>query len=79
MFPCGVMAGVPGWCKIYRDYFEPILMDLVLFQYLYGGFDAQPIHTEFLEDDRAIFRVGVLPSLTFHSKILKKPCNFDRT
>jgi hypothetical protein len=35
------------------------LMDLVVFQYLYGGFDAWPINTEFLGDDRAIFRVGV--------------------
>jgi hypothetical protein len=34
-------------------------MDLIVFQYLYGGFDAWPINTEFLGDDRAIFRVGV--------------------
>ena len=28
-------------------------MDLVVFQYLYGGFDAWPMNTEFLGDDRA--------------------------
>jgi hypothetical protein len=27
---------------------SPILMDLVVFQYLYGGFDAWPINTGFL-------------------------------
>jgi len=38
---------------------SPYLMDLVVFQYLYGGFDEWPINTEFLGDDRAIFRVEV--------------------
>jgi hypothetical protein len=28
------------------------------------------LNTEFLEDDRAIFRVGVFRSLAFHCKIL---------
>ena len=40
-------------------------MDLVVFLYLYGGFDAWPINSEFLGDDRAIFRVGVFRSLAF--------------
>ena len=29
---------------------SPNLMDLVVFEYLYGGFDAWPINTEFLGD-----------------------------
>jgi hypothetical protein len=45
-------------------------MDLVVFEYLYGGFDAWPINTEFLGDDWAIFRVGVFRSMAFHCKIL---------
>jgi len=51
-------------------------MDLVVFQYLYGGFDAWPMNTEFLGewgDDRAIFRVGVFRSLAFHYNILNMP------
>ena len=54
-------------------------MDLDVFQYLYGGFDAWPINTEFLGDDQAIFRVDVFHSLAFHCKILNMPWNFDRT
>jgi hypothetical protein len=55
-------------------------MDLVVFQYLYGGgFDAWPMHTEFLGDDRAIFRVDVFRSLAFQYKISNMPWNFDRT
>jgi hypothetical protein len=46
-------------------------MALVVFEYLYGGFDALSINTEFLGDDRAIFRVGVFHSMVFHCKILK--------
>jgi hypothetical protein len=41
-----------------------------------GGFDAWPINTEFLGDDRAIFRVGVFRSMTFHCKILNMPSYF---
>jgi hypothetical protein len=52
---------------------SPDLMDLVVFQYLYGGFDAWPVNTEFLGDDQAIFRVGVFRSLAFHCKILNMP------
>jgi len=48
-------------------------MDLVVFQYLYGGFDALPINTEFLGGDGAIFRVGVFRSLAFYCKILNIP------
>ena len=48
-------------------------MDLVVFWYLYGGFDAWPINTEFLGDDWAIFRVGVFRSMAFHCKILNMP------
>jgi hypothetical protein len=52
-------------------------MDLVVFWYLYGGFDAWPINTEFPEgDDRAIFRVGVFHSLAFHCKTLNIPWYF---
>jgi hypothetical protein len=58
---------------------SPNLMDLVVLLYLYGRFDAWPINTEFLEDDRAIFRVGVFRSLAFHCKILSMPWYFDRT
>ena len=54
-------------------------MDLVVFEYLYGGFDAWPINTEFRGDDWAIFRVGVFRSMAFHSKILNMPWYFDRT
>jgi len=52
---------------------SPHLIDLLVFQYLYGGFDASPINTEFLGDDRAIFRVGVFRSLAFPCKILNIP------
>ena len=38
-------------------------MDIVVFEYLYGGFDAWPINTEFLGNDRAILRVGIFRSL----------------
>ena len=58
---------------------SPNLMDLVVFWYLYGGFDAWPINTKFLGDDRVIFRVGVFRSLAFHCKILNMPWYFDRT
>jgi hypothetical protein len=54
-------------------------MDLVVFQYLYGGFDAWPINTEYLGDDQVIFRVGVFCSLAFRCKILNMPWKFDRT
>ena len=53
-------------------------MDLVVFQYLYGGFDAWPINIEFLGDDQAIFRVGVFRSLAFHCKILNHSCTFQK-
>ena len=46
-------------------------MDLVVFLYLYGGFDAWPINTEFVGDDRAIFRVDVFRSLAFSLQDLK--------
>ena len=48
-------------------------MDLVVFQYLYGGFDAWPMNTEFLGDGRPIIRVGVFRSQVFNSKILNMP------
>jgi hypothetical protein len=54
-------------------------MDLVVFEYLYGGFDAWPINTEFWGDDRAIFREGVFRGLAFHCEILNMPWYFDRT
>jgi len=57
----------------------PNLMDLVVFQYLYGGFDAWPINTDVLGDDRAIFRVGVFRSMAFHCKILNMAWYVDRT
>jgi hypothetical protein len=56
---------------------SPNLMDLVVFQYLYGGFDAWPINTEFSGEDRAIFRVGFFRSLAFHCKI-NMPWYFDK-
>ena len=49
------------------------LMDLVVFQFLYGGFDACPINTEFQGVGRAILRVGVFRSQVFHCKILNMP------
>ena len=48
-------------------------MHLLVFEYLYGGFDAWPINIEFPGDDRAIFRVGVFHSLVFHCKTLNIP------
>ena len=62
-----------------KDYFEPNLMDIVVFWYGYGGFDAWPINREFLGDDRAIFRVGIFHSLAFHCKTLNMAWYFDRT
>ena len=49
-------------------------MDLVVFQYLYEGFDARHINMEFLGDDQAIIRAGVFRSLVFHCKILNVKC-----
>jgi hypothetical protein len=54
-------------------FFRAYLVNLVVFWYLYGGFDAWPINTEFLGDDRAIFRLGVFRSMAFHCKILNMP------
>ena len=59
--------------KYIRIILNPNLMHLVVFQYLYGGFDARPINTEFLGDDRAIFRVGGFRNMAFHCKILNMP------
>ena len=39
---------------------------------MYGRFDAWPINSEFLGDDEAIFRVGVLHGLVFHCITLRK-------
>jgi hypothetical protein len=36
----------------------------------FGAFDAWPLNTELLGDDRTIFRVGAFRSLAFHCKIL---------
>jgi hypothetical protein len=41
---------------------SPNLMDLVVFQYLYGGFDAWPINTEFLRVSVGTTFVYVLSS-----------------
>ena len=65
--------------KYIRIILSPNLMDLVVFLYLNGGFDAWPINTEFLGDDRAIFRVGFFCSLAFYCKILNMPWYFDKT
>jgi hypothetical protein len=54
------------------------LMNLVVSKYLHGGNDAWHINTEFLRDDRAIFRVGVFHSLAFHCKILNIPWYFQK-
>jgi hypothetical protein len=64
--------------KYWRVILSPNLMDLVVFWYLYGGFDAWPINTEFSWDDRAIFRVGGFHSRAFHCKILSMPWYFER-
>ena len=55
------------------------MMDLVVFQYLYGGFVAWPIKPEFPGDERAIFRVGVFYFLPLHYKTLNMQWYFDRT
>ena len=57
---------------MYKDYFEP------KFDW-FGGFDAWPINREFLGDDRAIFRVGIVYCLAFHCKTLNMAWYFDRT
>jgi hypothetical protein len=59
--------------KYIRIILSPYLMHLLVFEYLYGGFDAWPINIEFPGDDRAIFRVGVFHSLVFHCKTLNIP------
>jgi hypothetical protein len=51
---------------------SPNLMDLIVFEYLYGWFYSWPINTEFLGDDRTIFRVGVFRSTAFHCAYV--PC-----
>jgi hypothetical protein len=48
-------------------------MDLVVCWYLYGGFDAWSINTEFPRDDGAIFKVDVFHCLTFHCTTLNIP------
>jgi hypothetical protein len=63
--------------KYIKIILSPNLVDLVVLQYLYGGFDAWPIHTECLGDDGAIFRVGVFHRLAFHCKTLNIPWYFD--
>jgi hypothetical protein len=51
--------------KCIRIILNPNLIDLVVF-----CMDMEDLNREFLRDDRAIIRVGVFHSLTFHCKTL---------